>query len=179
MSESIFEAADALLVPVIPATLSSRAYEQLDELSRRGRVGKIGGTQIFSFFSMAEVLRPLHLQVMERLRGIEHLKVLGAAIPVADEVEMMGEERNPVGVFAPTSAAAVSYEALWAEIEGRLRPDSLPKPAASPPVETPAVESPVVESPVVESPVAEAPPVETPPVETPPVETPQAQTPTV
>jgi chromosome partitioning protein len=183
VSESIFEAADALLVPVIPATLSSRAYEQLDELSRRGRVGKIGGTQIFSFFSMAEVLRPLHLQVMERLRGIEHLKVLGAAIPVADEVEMMGEERNPVGVFAPTSAAAVSYEALWAEIEGRLRPDSLPKPAASPVVEPPVVETPVVETPMVETPVVETPMVETPVVETPvaetpPVETPQAQTPT-
>ncbi len=148
VSESVFEAADALLVPVIPATLSSRAYEQLDELSRRGKVGKMGGTEIFSFFSMAEVLRPLHLQVMEKLRGVEQLKVLGAAIPVADEVEMMGEERNPVAVFAPTSAAAVAYEALWHEIQGRLWPGAEPKaaPAAAPatpapepkPVETPA-----------------------------------------
>src|ERR671935_2083631 len=29
VSESVFEAADALLVPMIPATLSSRTYEQL------------------------------------------------------------------------------------------------------------------------------------------------------
>jgi cellulose biosynthesis protein BcsQ len=122
VSESVFEAADALLVPVIPATLSSRSYEQLDELSRRGRVGKIGGTEILSFFSMAEVRRPLHLQVMERLRSAEQLKVLGAAIPVADEVELMGEERNPVAIFAPASTAAVAYEALWVEIEARLRP---------------------------------------------------------
>ena len=40
---------------------------------------------------------------MQRLRKIEHLTVLGAAIPTADEVEMMGEERNPVAVFAPAS----------------------------------------------------------------------------
>ncbi len=117
----MFEAADALLVPVIPATLSSRSYEQLEELSRRGKVGrKQGDTDIFAFFSMADVLRPLHLQVMERLRGIEKLSVLGAAIPTADEVERMGEERNPVSVFAPESASAVAYEALWSEIESRL-----------------------------------------------------------
>ena len=30
VSESVFEAADALLVPIIPATLSSRTFEQLD-----------------------------------------------------------------------------------------------------------------------------------------------------
>jgi chromosome partitioning protein len=121
VSEAVFEAADALLVPVIPATLSSRAYEQLEDLSRKGKVGRHqGDTEIFAFFSMADVLRPLHLQVMERLRGIDKLSVLGAAIPTADEVERMGEERNPVAVFAPESAAAVAYEALWSEIESRL-----------------------------------------------------------
>ena len=30
VSESVFEAADALLVPIIPATLSSRTFDQLD-----------------------------------------------------------------------------------------------------------------------------------------------------
>lgn len=122
VSEAVFEASDALLVPVIPATLSSRAYEQLEELARSGKVGRKGGTAIFAFFSMADVSKQLHLQVMERLRGIEQLTVLGAAIPSSDEVEMMGEERNPVAVFAPTSSAAVAYAALWAEIERRLRP---------------------------------------------------------
>ena len=71
---------------------------------------------------MADVGKPLHLKVMERLRKIEHLTVLGAAIPTSDEVEMMGEERNPVAVFAPDSSAAVAYAALWVEIERRLHP---------------------------------------------------------
>ena len=122
VSEAVFEACDALLVPVIPATLSSRAYEQLEELSRAGKVGRKGGTSILAFFSMADVAKPLHLQIMERLRKIERLTVLGVAVPSADEVERMGEERNPVPVFAPESAAAVAYTALWAEIEQRLRP---------------------------------------------------------
>jgi len=120
VSEAVFEAADALLVPVIPATLSSRAYEQLEELARNGKVGRQGSTQIFAFFSMADVSKQLHLQVMGRLRKIEHLTMLGAAIPTSDEVEIMGEERNPVAVFAPESAAAVAYAALWSEIERRL-----------------------------------------------------------
>ncbi|HET9093804.1 MAG TPA: ParA family protein [Solirubrobacteraceae bacterium] len=120
VSEAVFEAADALLVPVIPATLSSRAYEQLEELARGGHVGRHGATVILAFFSMADVTRPLHLKVMERLRGIEELTVLGAAIPISDEVELMGEERNPVAVFAPASAAAVAYAALWSEIQRRL-----------------------------------------------------------
>jgi chromosome partitioning protein len=32
VSESVFEAADALLVPIIPATLSSRTFDQLESL---------------------------------------------------------------------------------------------------------------------------------------------------
>jgi chromosome partitioning protein len=73
---------------------------------------------------MADVSKQLHLEVMERLRKVEEMTVLGAAIPAADEVEMMGEERNPVAVFAPEGAAAVAYQALWGEIEHRLRRQS-------------------------------------------------------
>src|ERR1700721_1854934 len=48
VSEAVFEASDALLVPVIPATLSSRAYEQLEELARGGKVGRKGKTSILA-----------------------------------------------------------------------------------------------------------------------------------
>jgi len=121
VSESVFEAADALLVPVIPATLSSRTFEQLEELAARGEVGEAGETQILAFFSMVDVRRPLHRQVISRLRQIHHLEMLGAAIPFSDEIELMGEERNPVSVFAPTSAGAVAYQALWWDVQRRLR----------------------------------------------------------
>ena len=39
VSESVFEAADALLVPIIPATLSSRTLEQLHAVARTGPAG--------------------------------------------------------------------------------------------------------------------------------------------
>jgi chromosome partitioning protein len=113
VSESVFEAADALLVPVIPATLSSRTFEQLEALVE-------GGPMVLAFFSMVEVRKSLHRNVMARLRQIHHLTMLGAAIPQADEVERMGEERNPVAVFAPSSRAAMSYEALWMDVQRRI-----------------------------------------------------------
>jgi cellulose biosynthesis protein BcsQ len=119
VSESVFETADALLVPVVPSSLSTRTYERLEALAQRGKVGN-HNTAIFAFFSMADVVKPLHLRVMKRLRKIEGLTVLGPAIPASNAVEMMGEERNPVALYAPGAPAALAYNALWAEVQDRL-----------------------------------------------------------
>ena len=114
VSESVFEAADALLVPLIPATLSSRTFEQL-----RGLVEN--GPQVLAFFSMVDGRKRLHREVMEQL-GAGHAGVLNAAIPAASDVERMGEHRKPIAEFAPRSRAALAYEELWAEVRARLTP---------------------------------------------------------
>ena len=54
VSESVFEAADALLVPIIPATLSSRTLDQLHE------VLEAKGPRVLGFFSMADRRKRLH-----------------------------------------------------------------------------------------------------------------------
>jgi chromosome partitioning protein len=113
VSESVFVAADALLVPIIPATLSSRTFEQLSGLIEQG-------PQVLAFFSMVEVRKSLHREVMAQLRA-RHASMLGAAIPSADEVERMGVERDVVAAFAPGSPAAAAYEALWWDVRRRLR----------------------------------------------------------
>ena len=59
VSESVFEAADALLVPLIPATLSSRTFEQLRELVE-------GGPRLLAFFSMVDARKRMHREVIER-----------------------------------------------------------------------------------------------------------------
>jgi chromosome partitioning protein len=116
VSESVFEAADALLVPIIPATLSSRTFEQLAGLAAGEQ-----GPRVLAFFSMVEARKELHRSVMARLREIHQVTMLGAAIPASDDVEAMGEHRNPVAAYAPDSAAALSYRALWLDIRRRLR----------------------------------------------------------
>jgi chromosome partitioning protein len=110
----VFEAADALLVPVIPATLSSRTFEQLEELVAHG-------PQVLAFFSMVEVRKSLHREVMARLRATHPGAMLGAAIPACDEVERMGVDRTVVGELAPGSRGALAYQALWLDVRRRLR----------------------------------------------------------
>jgi cellulose biosynthesis protein BcsQ len=112
VSESVFEAADALLVPLIPATLSSRTFEQLTDV-----VG--GGTQVLAFYSMVDARKRLHREVMEQMSQA-HPEVLRSAIPSAADVERMGERRTVLADFAPASRAARAYERLWTEVQARL-----------------------------------------------------------
>jgi chromosome partitioning protein len=113
VSESVFEAADALLVPLIPATLSSRTFEQLAALVR-------GGPQVLAFFSMVDRRKRLHRDVMDSVRAVGGASVLEAVIPAAVDVERMGPKRTVLAEFAARGRAAAAYEALWSEVRGRL-----------------------------------------------------------
>ena len=112
VSESVFDAADALLVPIIPATLSSRTFEQLIKLVQ-------GGPQVLAFFSMVDGRKTLHREVMEELRS-HSSSVLDAWIPASADVERMGARRAVIAEFAPRSRAALAYEELWDEVGRRL-----------------------------------------------------------
>ena len=117
VSESVFEAADALLVPLIPATLSSRTFEQLRDVVRRPAAT---GRSVLAFFSMVDRRKRLHREVMERARRRASTTCCAAAIPAAADVERMGVHRTAVAEFAPRSRAALAYEALWDEVRERL-----------------------------------------------------------
>jgi chromosome partitioning protein len=120
VSESVFEAADALLVPIIPATLSSRTFEQLEQLLDGGRSGAaLDGPLILAFFSMVDRRKRLHREVMERLRS-QWAEVLETAIPASAEIERMGLERDIVASYAPRGKAALAYETLWGDVRERL-----------------------------------------------------------
>jgi cellulose biosynthesis protein BcsQ len=118
VSESVFEAADVVLVPIVPATLSSRTIDQLDAVVADAR-DRGGGAEVLAFFSMVDGRKKLHREVMERLRS-ERTDVLEAAIPASVEVERMGVERDAIATFAPGGRAAPAYGALWQELRRRL-----------------------------------------------------------
>jgi cellulose biosynthesis protein BcsQ len=116
VSESVFDAADALLVPLIPSTLTLRTFEQLAdfvdaEVDRQ--------PDIVAFFSMVDQRKRLHREVVETLPD-GRADIVATAIPAATEVELMGVERSPVVVHAPRSRAARAYADLWAELRVRL-----------------------------------------------------------
>jgi cellulose biosynthesis protein BcsQ len=112
VSENVFEAADVLLVPIVPATLSSRTFAQLLDV-----VGD--AAQVLAFFSMVDGRKRLHREVMEALRD-QHPEVLDTAIPAASDVEKMGLHRAVLDDFAARGRAAVAYRALWEEVSARV-----------------------------------------------------------
>jgi cellulose biosynthesis protein BcsQ len=116
VSESVFDAADALLVPLIPSTLTLRTFEQLGdfvaaEVDRPPR--------IVAFFSMVDGRKRLHREVVATLPDSRD-DLVPSAIPAASEVELMGVARTPVVIQLPRSRAARAYRALWDDVRDRL-----------------------------------------------------------
>lgn len=114
VSESVFRAADVLLVPTIPTPLSLRALLQVLK-SLKGVSGK--RLAVFPFFCMVDRRRSLHRRTTDLAREVP-IPFLSAEIPYSSVVEQMGARRAPLHTFARTSPPAAAYEALWVEILG-------------------------------------------------------------
>lgn len=116
VADNIARAADRLLVPIIPTTLSIHAYDQLLAFFRKQKYNQ---DKIIAFFSMVERRKLMHQTLMQDLW--EHdPHFLQNIIPYAADIEKMGLHREPVAVFAPRSLSARAYRQLWDEIQGRL-----------------------------------------------------------
>ncbi len=114
-SEAVFHTVDALLVPMIPTTLSVRTLEQLtSHLDTNG----LGDLPIWPFFSIVDRRKKMHRELMAQVESQD--AYFDTFIPSASAVEQMGVERSPVAVFAGGTVAAKSYLNLWGEIQARL-----------------------------------------------------------
>ncbi|HEV7186890.1 MAG TPA: ParA family protein [Blastococcus sp.] len=113
VSENIVHACDVLLVPLIPAMLSLRTYDQLIDFVD-GMSGR--KPQLIAFLSMVDRRKKSHREFADRLPQ-ERASVVDEVIPSRAVIEQMAQERAPVPVFAPTSPAAAAYEALWARVQ--------------------------------------------------------------
>jgi chromosome partitioning protein len=112
VSESVFEAADALLIPLLPATLSARPLDFIEEVAGKA-------ARPLPFFSMVDSRKRMHRDVMERFTA-ERPEMLHTVVPLAADVERMGQARAPLEEFAPRGGAAVAFRELWNEIRERL-----------------------------------------------------------
>jgi len=112
LSESIFEASDILLSPIIPTTLSLRTLEQLKKYIKDNKLKHI---QLIPFFSMADRRKKMHREIIETLVEI-HPDILQTAIPYASDIERMGLERMPLGGYINRGRSHDAYQELWEEI---------------------------------------------------------------
>lgn len=114
LCESVIDAADAVLCPVVPTTLSLESYNQL---ARHVRGENLPVRRLLPFFSMVDRRRQLHVDIMNSWHPRAGT-LLASTIPYASAVERMGMARAPVETFAARSAAARAYRALWQEVIG-------------------------------------------------------------
>ncbi|MGH7912133.1 MAG: ParA family protein [Candidatus Dormibacteraceae bacterium] len=115
VSENVLQAAQLLVVPLIPTTLSVRSYEQLRTFAAQAPPPQ---PRTLAFFSLVDRRRRLHRETVERM--IQEEGVAGAIVPQSTLVEQMSVRQAPVNVFAPKSAVAEAYAQLWAEARARL-----------------------------------------------------------
>ncbi|MCL1981087.1 MAG: AAA family ATPase [Proteobacteria bacterium] len=115
LSENIFYAADYILAPVIPTTLSLLSLTQLFAFLEE--IG-LARDKVVIFFSMVEKRKKMHAEMMQLLK--QENRVLRSVIPYSADIERMGVFRQPVAAALPASAATAAYESLWHEIQELL-----------------------------------------------------------
>ena len=109
-SEQVIRGAELILVPMIPSTLSRRAFAEVrDHLTHHHK----GGPPIMPVFNMVDRRRLAHRTALEAEPDYP-------VIPMASAVEQMADRHAALGEYAPKSPAAKAVTLLWAAVERRL-----------------------------------------------------------
>jgi len=114
-SESVFSAADALLVPTIPTPLSKRTLDQLSEFL----ADYPAPPAVLPFASIVDLRKKLQREIVAAL-ATQTCEFLPTVIPNASVLERMGVERAPIATYAPNSPAANAFRHLWSDVLARL-----------------------------------------------------------
>lgn len=113
ISEYILKVSDLVLVPIIPTTLSVRAYEILMEYINETVKSDV---KIYAFFTMVDYRKKMHKRIVEEFPKTNNY-CLNSAIPYSSTIEKMGEYRAPVATFDSGSKADRAFKNLWSEIK--------------------------------------------------------------
>jgi cellulose biosynthesis protein BcsQ len=112
LSENIFLAADLILIPLIPTSLSMMSYEKLlDFLTEEG----FDTQKVLPFFSMVEKRKKMHRGFVKENAGKRPF--MKTTIPYSSEVEKMGIYRAPLPWKQPGSIVGKQYKCLWDELK--------------------------------------------------------------
>jgi cellulose biosynthesis protein BcsQ len=116
LTENVLRAADAVVVPMLPAPLSLRMLEQLYAFAAQEDWPPL---RILPFFSMVDRRRSLHEEILAEARA-RFPGILATEVPDWSEIERMTLRRAPLPAYAPASPAADVYRSLWREVARRL-----------------------------------------------------------
>ncbi|MDB5661860.1 MAG: ParA family protein [Sphingomonas bacterium] len=109
-SRQVMGAASMILMPMIPSTLSRRAYEEVRDYLAADQEPS---PPIFPVFTMVDQRRSAHRAALDANPGCP-------VIPMASAVEMMADHHAPVGDYAPRAPATRAFLNLWRVVEAGL-----------------------------------------------------------
>lgn len=109
--DNIFIAADWILMPNIPTTLSIRSFEAVVDYFKEYDFDR---SKLKCFFSMVDHRKNLHHETINAF--YKDKLFFKNYVPYLSDVEKMGIEEAPLETFAPSSYAAQCYRDLWKEI---------------------------------------------------------------
>ncbi len=112
LHENVFNAADWVLMPNIPTTLSIRSYETVRSYFKEADLDL---SKIKCFFSMVDHRKSLHHETLQEFYS--NKLFFKNYIPYLSDVEKMGVHEQPLFEFANSSYAAQCYRDLWKEIK--------------------------------------------------------------
>ncbi|MDX2375322.1 ParA family protein [Microbacterium sp. LRZ72] len=108
VAENAVRAADVVALPLVPAPLALRSLDQVSELV----ADAARKTPIVGFLTQVDRRKGGHRSAVEELPGRDS-RVSDIVVPATVIVERMGQQRAPLGAYAPRSEAAQAYDALW------------------------------------------------------------------
>lgn len=112
LHENIFNAADCILMPNIPTTLSINSYDTVADYFKENDLDK---SKIKCFFSMVDHRKSLHHEILQSFYNNKFF--LKNYIPYLSDVEKMGVHKQPLFEYANSSYAAQCFRDVWKEIK--------------------------------------------------------------
>ncbi len=112
LHDNVFNAADWVLMPNIPTTLSIRSFETVAGYFKEHELAE---NKLKCFFSMVDHRKNLHHETMEKF--YKDKLFFKNYIPYLSDVEKMGASQQPLFEYANSSYAAQCYRDLWGEIK--------------------------------------------------------------
>ncbi len=113
MSENIFIAADAIVVPLIPTVLSLNTLQQLEQFIKRRQYNL---DKFYAFFSMVDQRKRMHRETVDNAENLP-IKIFQNWIPYASVIEKMGMHMTPAQFYAKNEKAVRMIEQLLQEMK--------------------------------------------------------------
>jgi cellulose biosynthesis protein BcsQ len=112
-NESAMRAAQVYLSPVVPSSLSVRAFDQLAAYVAENP--KADG-MLLGFLSMVDRRKRGHRELAERLPR-ERSQMLRSSVPASAAVEAAPQQGAPFVSGRSTNRASIAYRDLWTEVQ--------------------------------------------------------------